>query len=103
MRAGPETAFVGGLNSYRVADRNWELGEPYADANIEVPALFVAGAEDLVLKMIARDALDIMRSRVPDLRGVELVPGAGHFVQMERPEVTNRVLLEFLSGLGAGT
>ena len=103
MRAGPETAFVGGLNSYRVADRNWELGEPYADANIEVPALFVAGAEDLVLKMIARDALDIMRSRVSDLRGVELVPGAGHFVQMEQPETTNRLLLEFLSGLGAGT
>ena len=98
-RTGPETAFAGGLNSYRVADRNWELGEPYADANIDVPALFVAGAEDLVLNMIARDALDIMRSRVPDLRGVELVSGAGHFVQMEQPQATNRILLEFLAGL----
>jgi pimeloyl-ACP methyl ester carboxylesterase len=98
-RTGPDTAFIGGLNSYRVADRNWELGEPYADANIEVPALFVAGAEDLVLRMIASDALDIMRSRVPDLRGIELVPGSGHFVQMEQPAATNRALLHFLAGL----
>ena len=30
MRTGPETAFIGGLNSYRVADRNWELGLPLA-------------------------------------------------------------------------
>src|SRR5262245_25940518 len=28
MRTGPDTAFIGGLNSYRVADCNWELGEP---------------------------------------------------------------------------
>ncbi len=99
-RGGADTAFIGGLNSYRVADRNWELGEPYADANIEVPALFVAGANDLVLKMIASDALDIMRARVPDLRGIELIPDAGHFVQMEQHLATNRVLLDFLSGLG---
>jgi pimeloyl-ACP methyl ester carboxylesterase len=98
-RGGPDTAFIGGLNSYRVADRNWELGEPYADANIEIPALFVAGANDLVLKMIASDALDVMRARVPDLRGIELIPGAGHFVQMEQPAATNRALLTFLSSL----
>jgi pimeloyl-ACP methyl ester carboxylesterase len=98
-RRGPATAFIGGLNSYRVADRNWELGEPYADENIEVPALFLAGANDLVLKMIASDALDVMRARVPDLRGIELVPDAGHFVQMEQPLATNRALLKFLAEL----
>jgi pimeloyl-ACP methyl ester carboxylesterase len=98
-RGGADTAFIGGLNSYRVADRNWELGEPYADENIDVPALFVAGANDLVLRMIPADALDIMGGRVPGLRGIELVPDAGHFVQMEQPSATNRVLLDFLSGL----
>ena len=99
MRTGPDTAFIGGLNSYRVADRNWELGEPFADADIKVPALFVAGTEDMVLKMIAPDALDIMKRRVPDLRGIELIPDAGHFVQMEQAEATNRVLLRFLASL----
>lgn len=95
-QAGPDLAFIGGLNSYRAADRNWELGEPWADANIEVPALFIAGAQDIVLQMIAPDALDTQRQRVPDLRGTVLIEGAGHFVQMERPEETNRALLDFL-------
>ncbi|OCC25484.1 hypothetical protein MB02_02270 [Croceicoccus estronivorus] len=98
-RLTPELSFIGGLNSYRMADRNWELGEPWADADIEVPALFISGADDIVLKMIAPDALDIMRRRVPDLRGVALIEGAGHFVQMERPKETTRALLDFLATL----
>jgi len=96
---GVPAAFVGGLNSYRVADRNWELGEPYADANIRQPALFIAGAEDVVLKMIPGDALDVMRRRVPDLRDIVLVEGAGHFVQQEQPAATNTALLRFLRSL----
>lgn len=98
-RCGPDLAFIGGLNSYRAADRNWELGEPFADADIEVPALFIAGARDIVLRMIAPDALDIMRRRAPDLRGIELIEGAGHFVQMERPDSVNAALLRFLASL----
>jgi pimeloyl-ACP methyl ester carboxylesterase len=98
-RGGPETAFIGGLNSYRVADRNWELGEAYADADIQQPALFVAGARDVVLKMIPEDAIEVMRRRVPLLREVTLVAGAGHFVQQEQPQAVNAALLRFLGSL----
>ncbi|MBS0366136.1 MAG: alpha/beta hydrolase [Proteobacteria bacterium] len=97
--AGPGAAFTGGLNSYRMADRNWELGEAYADADITQPALFIAGEEDVVLKMLPADALQIMQRRVPDLRGTVLVPGAGHFVQQEAPAAVNAALLRFLSQL----
>ena len=95
----PARTFIGGLNSYRMADRNWELGARYADANITQPALFIAGAADVVLQMIPANALEIMRRRVPDLRDVVLVPGAGHFVQQEQPQAVNAALLEFLRGL----
>ena len=98
-RAAAARTFIGGLNSYRMADRNWELGARYADANITQPALFIAGAADVVLQMIPANALEIMRRRVPDLRGVVLVPGAGHFVQQEKPQAVNAALLEFLRGL----
>ena len=98
-RAPEEAMFIGGLNSYRVADRNWELGAQYADADITQPALFIAGAEDVVLKMIPGDAIESMRRRVPQLREVVLVPGAGHFVQQEAPEAVNAALLRFLRGL----
>jgi pimeloyl-ACP methyl ester carboxylesterase len=98
-RSEPDLTFIGGLNSYRCADRNWELGAAYADANITQPALFIAGAEDVVLKMIPTDAIEIMRRRVPDLRGVVLVPQAGHFVPQEAPAAVNRALLEFFRSL----
>lgn len=101
-RTGPDTAFIGGLNSYRAADRNWELGEPWADANIEVPALFISGADDIVLDMVGPDAIEVMKRRVPDLRGIELIPEAGHFVQMEQPEATNAALLKFLGSVYKG-
>ncbi|MFM7785916.1 MAG: alpha/beta fold hydrolase, partial [Gammaproteobacteria bacterium] len=73
--------------------------DPYADHGIEVPALFIAGADDIVLRMVGEDAIASMRRRIPDLRGVVLVPGAGHFVQMEQAEATNAALLGFLGTL----
>jgi pimeloyl-ACP methyl ester carboxylesterase len=94
-----DTTFIGGLNSYRVADRNWELGAKWADADIEVPTAFIAGDHDPVLKMIRPDAIDIMRSRTPDLRQVTIIPDAGHFVQQEQPEATNAAILSFLETL----
>lgn len=90
------TGFTGALNWYRNLDRNWELMESHAEAKVTVPALFVAGEKDPVLKMIAPEIMD---GWVTDLRGSILVPGAGHWVQQERPDEVNRHLLEFLSGL----
>jgi pimeloyl-ACP methyl ester carboxylesterase len=95
----PATTFIGGLNSYRSADRNWELGEPFAQSPITQPGLFIAGAQDVVLKMIPPHAIDSMRARMPQLRDVVIVPDAGHFVQQEQPQAVNAALLRFLSGL----
>ena len=36
-----------------------------------------------------------MRVLIPNLRRFELVPGAGHWLQQERAEVTNAALVEF--------
>ena len=98
-RQGGDKTFIGGLNSYRVADRNWELGAKWADADIEMPSAFISGAQDPVLKMIRPDALDILRRRSRDLRQVTIIPDAGHFVQQEQPEATNTALLSFLETL----
>jgi pimeloyl-ACP methyl ester carboxylesterase len=94
-----DKTFIGGLNSYRVADRNWELGAKWADSNITVPTAFIAGSFDPVLKMIRPDAIDIMRSHTPDLRQVTIIPDAGHFVQQEQPDATNAAILSFLETL----
>jgi pimeloyl-ACP methyl ester carboxylesterase len=98
-RTGPETACIGGLNSYRIADRNWEIGAEYADANIDVPCLFISGELDPVLQMIDPQALAIMQQRCNDLRGIEIIPEAGHFVQMEQADKTNEAMVGFLNSL----
>src|ERR1700744_5043283 len=94
-----DKTFIGGLNSYRIADRNWELGAKWADSDITIPTGFIAGSEDPVLKMIRPDAIDIMRSHTPDLRLVEIIPGAGHFVQQDQPAATNKAILKFLDSV----
>jgi pimeloyl-ACP methyl ester carboxylesterase len=91
------TGFTGGINWYRNFDRNWELTADLDGKRVEVPAAFVAGERDPVLLMAP---LDGMSEWIPDLRGVTIVPGAGHWVQQERPEAVNEALLAFVGGLG---
>ncbi len=90
------TGFTGGLNWYRNFDRNWELTEKTAAAKVETPTVFLAGERDPVLSFIPAEA---MADWVPGMRESVLLPGAGHWIQQERPAETNEVLLRFLSGL----
>lgn len=93
------TGFTGGLSWYRAYDANWERNEDLDGAHINVPTLFVAGAEDPVIAMSGPKALDRMKDTVPDLRGVHLLGGAGHFVQQERAAEVNELLISFLRSL----
>jgi pimeloyl-ACP methyl ester carboxylesterase len=43
--------------------------------------------------------LDAMDRYVTDMRGKVLIEGAGHWVQMERPDDVNQALLGFLTSL----
>ena len=99
MRTGPETAFIGGLNSYRAMDVNWEQDPDYGRAKIDCPALFLCGEKDPVLQIITPKTLETMPTRVPNLRGTILIPNAGHFAQQEQPQAVNTPLLKFLKTL----
>ncbi len=90
------TGFTGALNWYRNMDRNWELSEPLDGRKVTVPALFVAGDRDPVLRMTPPEVMD---GWLTDLRGIVLLDGAGHWTQQERPDQVNRELVAFLRGL----
>ena len=90
------TGFTGGLNWYRNMRRNWELTEAFTGAKVTVPAMFVAGEHDPVLVMVPATG---MEEWIPDLRGTLVLPGAGHWIQQERPAEVNAALLDFLAGL----
>jgi pimeloyl-ACP methyl ester carboxylesterase len=94
------TGFRGGLNWYRNLKRNWELGGPWRGQPIRVPSLFIAGSRDGVLRFPAAQAqLDAFPKTLPALRGSHILEGAGHWVQQERPDEVNRLLIGFLKGL----
>jgi pimeloyl-ACP methyl ester carboxylesterase len=90
------SGFTGGLNWYRNVDRNWEQSEALAGRTIDMPALFVAGEKDPVLLMVPPAG---MEGLVTDLRGTVIIPGAGHWIQQERPAEVNEALLGFLNEL----
>lgn len=100
VRAFEVTGFTGPLNWYRNFDRNWELTDPAAGGlaahTITVPLLFLAGSADPVLGFTPRDR--VTEVATGGYREV-LLDGAGHWLQQERPDDVNAVLLEFLGGL----
>jgi pimeloyl-ACP methyl ester carboxylesterase len=94
------TGFTGGLNWYRAMDLRWEQTAELGSAAVEVPAFFLAGQRDVDLAgFTGQDPLRRMRTLVPDLRELVVVPGAGHLVQMEEPGEVNACLLRFLSAI----
>ena len=89
--------FTGGINYYRNIDRNWELMAPYALQKIEIPAMFMAGDRDFVIGRATREQLlSSMRTDVPNLRDVVILPGIGHWIQQEAAEEVNVCMLNFL-------
>jgi pimeloyl-ACP methyl ester carboxylesterase len=92
------TGFRGGVNWYRNTDRNWEL-TPFLDgAKLRQPAVFAAGERDIVGKMIP-GRYETVGAFTPNLKRKVIIPGAGHWVQQERPKEINEVLIEFLRSL----
>jgi hypothetical protein len=43
--------------------------------------------------------MDALKTHVPNLREVIILPGCGHWTQQERPSEVNRELIEFLAAL----
>jgi pimeloyl-ACP methyl ester carboxylesterase len=95
-----ESGLRGPLNWYRNIDRNWELLAAYKHAKVVVPALYVAGDRDLVVRFPGMDKLiPALKDVVPNLRKTIMLPGCGHWTQQERAGEVNAAILEFLATL----
>jgi pimeloyl-ACP methyl ester carboxylesterase len=96
------TGFRGPLGYYRNLDRNWEIQAALSGAQVNVPALYVAGDRDFIVSASGIDQLIAnLKHFVPGLRKVQMLPGCGHWTQQERAAEVNAALLEFLRGLPA--
>jgi pimeloyl-ACP methyl ester carboxylesterase len=94
------TGFRGGLNWYRNVDRNWELMAPWSGAKVTVPALYMAGEQDLVVKFPGIEQLIAnLNQFVPQLQRTIIFPDCGHWTQQEKAVEVNSVLITFLKSL----
>ena len=92
------TGFQGGLQSYRVGRvprLSAEL-QLFAGRTVDVRALFVSGKSDWGVYQRA-GSLDAMKRACPKLEGIELVDGAGHWVQQEQAAKVAERLTRFLA------
>ena len=88
------------LDWYRCLDLNWSLTAWLQDRTIDVPALFMTGEHDPVRHYAGRHE-KTQKDWLTDLRAMVEVPGAGHWLQQERPEAVNAALLAFLADVRA--
>ena len=87
------TGFTGGINWYRNFTRNWRARPRACRTRSTSPSLMVMAEHDAVLPPSAADG---MEAYVPDLEKA-LIKGSGHWTQQEKPEETNRVILDWLA------
>ncbi len=100
VRQFQHSGFRGGLNRYRNQQRDWERLTALSGARITVPAAFIAGSRDKVLRFVPGvDLVENMKRWIDDLRLCRLIDGAGHWIQQERPAEVTRLLLDFLGGV----
>jgi len=92
------TGFRGALNRYRNVDRDWQDLQPWRGAPIRVPSLFIGGEKDGPT-MWGAGAIARFPDTLPDLRGSHILPGCGHWVQQERADEVNRLLVDWLKSL----
>lgn len=90
------TGFQGGLQSYRVGrvPRLAAETQLFAGKTIDVPSLFLSGKSDWGVYQRA-GSLDAMRRACTRFDGVELLDGAGHWVQQEQSAAVAARLVSF--------
>ncbi len=90
MARQPAAGVIGALRA--MADRPDSTPDL---ADIDIPTLVVVGADDELTP--PENAMEMARG-IPNSRLVT-IPNAGHLTPMERPELFNQALREFLAGL----
>jgi pimeloyl-ACP methyl ester carboxylesterase len=98
------TGFQGGLNWYRgrTSGRHARELALFTGRTIDVPASFIAGANDWGIHQLPGALEHMQRSACTRMDGCHLIPLAGHWVQQEQPAEVAALLLEFLGGTQAG-
>ncbi|WP_030256036.1 alpha/beta fold hydrolase [Streptomyces violens] len=89
------TGLTGALNRYRNVDRDWADLAPWDGAPVTQPSLFLGGTLDASTTWM-REAIEAYPTTLPGLVSCHLLEGCGHWIQQERADEVNRLLIDWL-------
>jgi pimeloyl-ACP methyl ester carboxylesterase len=91
-----KTGFHGALNYYRAMQLSFDLLAPFKGELVQQPSFFVGGGEDGLVQMGGPKDAATLRKTLPGIVDSLIIPGIGHWPQLEASEQTNAALLGFL-------
>ncbi len=89
------SGFHGPVNWYRNFERNWERTESLGGKQVDQPALYIIGDADPVGELESY-TIKKMPGVVPRVEQ-HVIADCGHWIQCEKPEPVNQLLMEFLA------
>ncbi|MBZ4017687.1 alpha/beta fold hydrolase [Streptomyces purpurogeneiscleroticus] len=89
------TGLTGALNRYRNVDRDWADLAPWDGAPVTQPSLFLGGTLDASTTWMS-EAIEAYPTTLPGLVSCHLLEGCGHWIQQERADEVNRLLIDWL-------
>ncbi len=94
------TQFTGALQGYRVRrgsdPKSIAEMHTFSGRTIDVPACFIGGKSDWGTYQTPGAVESMQKSACTRFVGLQLIDGAGHWVQQEQPEEVTRLLIQFL-------
>ena len=93
-----QSGFRGPLNRYRNHEADYEWLQGWAGKRVEQPALFIGGTRDPATFLFGavEDPIALVKMFAPKAEG-HILEGVGHWTQQERPDVVNRILIDWLN------
>ncbi|MBX9708335.1 MAG: alpha/beta hydrolase [Caulobacteraceae bacterium] len=98
VEAFTASGFKGPIDWYRCLDLNWSLTAFLQGKRITQPSMFMVGERDPVRHYAGQHEAGL-KDWLTDLRSQTVLPGAGHWLQQERPNEVNTALVAFLRSL----
>lgn len=81
------------LRWFRLTSELNPLLKLFRSANIDIPTIYIMGEEDYIflpsIKQIAKSNKEVAK--------LEVIPNCGHVVNVEKPEVFNRIVIDFIN------
>lgn len=91
------SGFTGGLNWYRAMDLRWHQRAPYRGLKCRVPFFFIGSEHDVDLEAWhGPDPVAEIHNQYEDVRRIEMIPDAGHLMQLEQSDRVTGLILEYL-------